>query len=85
MKGCRRVLVVDETGCGSGCAALRKEAMGEGGIKGKCGVPDELPEGAPSRGVDDEADAVRGVGGGVADGAAEAAISSENGGGGGGC
>ena len=82
MKGCRRLLVVDQTGCGSGCAA--PETKGAGGSKGKRGVPGELPEGAPSRGVEKEEDAARAVAGGIAGGAAEAASSSEDGGGGGG-
>ena len=58
--------------------------MGEGGSKGKRGVPGELPEGAPNRGVEEKEDAARAVGGGVAGGAAEAASISEDGGGGGG-
>ena len=81
MKGCRRVLVVGQTGCGSGCAA--PETMGEEGSKGKRREPGELPEGAPTRGVEEE-DAARAVGGGVAGEAAEAAGSSEDGSGGGG-
>ena len=56
--------------------------MGEGGNKDKRGVPVELPERAPSRGIEEE-DGARAVGGGVAGGAAEIASSSEDGGGGG--
>ena len=58
--------------------------MGKGGNNGKRCVPGESPERALSRGVEEDKDAPRAVGGGVAGGAAEVASSSEDAGGSGG-
>ena len=77
MRGIRRVFVVDQTNCGSGCAALWEKTIGKEGSNGKCNVPGEFSEIASSWSQEDE-DAALAVKDGLAGKAAEAASSSED-------
>ena len=78
------MLVIDQTDYKSISAALRIETIEKGESKGRRGVPGQLLKRSPSRGVENEDDAARAVGGGVAGNELETASNSKDGSRGGG-